>query len=597
MQAGGPGGPTGAGGVNTGGRASSSAATSWQVWWEFNKESFLTRLSVDASRPVSGADAFFLGQRRKPPVLDRLRPALRDRRDKIVPALAGTLQRERSRDLVTACLVGLAKCGIDAPGIELDRLFADQLDRDDQEVRETAALAFGIAGRAQSLELLGQLLRDTRPGRRLLDKESVNDRTRAFAAYSLGMLGARAGQHEVRQQVSDLLLPILADSRENDRDLMTAVVTGLGLLRPRDLQGADKRLAWQVVDQLWAFYRRDLGKSDQVIQAHVPIAVARLLGRGTSSAQQSAKRTLAAELTGSKRRHNTILQSAALTLGQLCVPVEQDEEDGAFAQVLLRTYRHAVDQQTRFFAILALGRIGGDANRQHLLRLYHDAQVGTERPWVALALGLIANVRAQAGEIDESVARLLLDDLRNTQNTSARAAFAVSLGLTRDPGAVPHLLALLHDHEREQVLAGYLCTSLALIGDTASVPVLSELLRRSVRRPFVLQQAAVALGRLGNDEAVPLLQEMLSEHSSTAALSAIASALSLMGDRRAIDPMMAMLEDDQLSQLGRAFAAAALGGIGDKDELPWNAPLSRDVNYRARVPTLTNGRTGVLDIL
>ena len=47
----------------------------------------------------------------------------------------------------------------------------------------------------------------------------------------------------------------------------------------------------------------------------------------------------------------------------------------------------------------------------------------------------------------------------------------------------------------------------------------------------------------------------------------------------------------------RAFAAAALGGVGDKDALPWNTLIARDMNYMATVDTLVNGSTGVLDIL
>ena len=58
-----------------------------------------------------------------------------------------------------------------------------------------------------------------------------------------------------------------------------------------------------------------------------------------------------------------------------------------------------------------------------------------------------------------------------------------------------------------------------------------------------------------------------------------------------------MLDDERTTKLARAFVAAALGGVGDKDELPWNVVLCRDVNYRAGVDTLTNGATGVLAIL
>ena len=59
------------------------------------------------------------------------------------------------------------------------------------------------------------------------------------------------------------------------------------------------------------------------------------------------------------------------------------------------------------------------------------------------------------------------------------------------------------------------------------------------------------------------------------------------------DPKLEMLAP----KLGRAFVAAALGGVGDKDPLPWHLPLSVDANYSSPVDTLTNGATGILDIL
>jgi hypothetical protein len=58
-----------------------------------------------------------------------------------------------------------------------------------------------------------------------------------------------------------------------------------------------------------------------------------------------------------------------------------------------------------------------------------------------------------------------------------------------------------------------------------------------------------------------------------------------------------MTADTELTKLARAFVAAALGGVGDADPLRWNLPLVVDCNYAAAVDTLTNGATGVLDIL
>ena len=158
-------------------------------------------------------------------------------------------------------------------------------------------------------------------------------------------------------------------------------------------------------------------------------------------------------------------------------------------------------------------------------------------------------------------------------------------------------MQMLHDEEGQERLAGYLCVSLGLLGDPTTAPTLTAILERSQRRPFLLQQAAVALGRLGDKNAMLRLLEMLQRSESVAVLSALAIAIGDIGDRRSIDPLVELSRDMELTKLGRAFVAAALGGVGDKDVMPWNVPLSEDCNYAAAVDTLTNGATGVLDIL
>ena len=82
--------------------------------------------------------------------------------------------------------------------------------------------------------------------------------------------------------------------------------------------------------------------------------------------------------------------------------------------------------------------------------------------------------------------------------------------------------------------------------------------------------------------------------------AAIASALGLIGDRRSIEPLLAMLSDrEHCTDLARAFAAVALGMCCDKELLPWNAKLAADSNYRASTATLysPDTGTGILDIL
>jgi HEAT repeat protein len=514
-----------------------------------------------------------------------------------VPALAALLAAERNRDIQSAGLIALGKIGLDGAGVDLEATLAQAAARDDQEVRESAVLALGIGGRAAALPLLSALARDDAAGRRLVDRAEVGDRTRAFAAYGLGLLAWRSDDVALRRQAHDVLLPLLTEPTADDRDLRTAAVTGLGLLR-RDGDGAGhRRLAWQTVEELLHWYQRDLGRGDEIVQAHAPVAIGRLLGRGTGALHQRCKEHFAAVLTATERRSNAILQSAALALGMLAVPAEEHAADALCARALQAYYDRGRDQQARGFSVIALGRIGGAGNRQWLLTAYARDRNASERPWLGLALGLAANAVRVRGEVDDTIGQLLLEDLQSAASDDVRAALAVATGLCGHPAALPVVLRLLQASEADEQQAGYLCVSLGLLDDAAAEPALSAVLARSLRRPFLLQQAAVALGRLGDRKATPLLLELVQRSDSVAALSALAIAIGRIGDRRSIDALLPLLRDAELTKLSRAFVAAALGGVGDKDLLPWHVPLSEDANYAAAVDTLSNGSTGVLDIL
>jgi HEAT repeat protein len=592
-----PGGPSGPGGPTTGGRGAASDPISWQVWWEFNKDPFLQLRTAVMGEPVTSSDDFYLGPRRTVAVRDTLAPSTRDKRSKIVPALAHQLQTERNRDMVTACLVALAKIGLDGDGVVLEDVLQAHLNRDDQEVRETAALALGIAGRKQALPILAALLANDHVGKKLVGQEDVSERTRAFAAYGLGLIAERATDTAVKQQVHDLLAPVLADKETRSRDLRVAVIQALGLLTVRPDNAGDKHLLWQTLPELWEFYERDLGRAEQAVQSHVPIAVARLLGRGNSADHQRSKQRLAAELAPDSRRSAAIRQSAAAALGSMCLPAEICAEDAPYSAALLRTFRDGIDQQARYFALVALGRIGGAKNRADLMAAHDKSNKSIERPWCAMALGLVGRAAVKAGEADAEIGKALLHDLLDIQNDDAQAAFAVGLGLSGWVDAAPHVLDLLAKKERNETLAGYLCISLALLGYTAATDPLADVMTRSLHRPLLLQQSAVALGRLGDKRACERLAAMMKDNDSAAALAAVAGALSYIGDRRSIDPLLALLDDREVTRLGRAFVAAALGGVGDKDPVPWNTRLAVDANYYAAVDTFTNGRSGVLDIL
>jgi HEAT repeat protein len=586
-----PGSPT------TGSGPSLTEEVSWQVWWELNKDPFVQQDTSVPTGPATGSDDFYLGRRRTEVPTDTLLPTDADLGDRVVPALVALMDKERNRDVQTACLMALGKIGRDGPGIELEKVIAERIARDDQEVRETAVLALGVAGRAKALPMLVALLQNDAEGKRLAARDSVGDRTRTFAAYGLGLLARRSSDFATRQTAHDALWAVLRDKNEKRRDLRVAAVGGLGLLCD-PAQAAHKRLAWLTVDELLEWYQLDLGRSDEAVQAHAPVAIGRLLGRGDSLLHQRCKKHFLATLTAtSNRRSNPILQSAALALGMLALPAETHAVDAEVGKGLQIYFERGVDRLARYFAVMAMGRIGGSTHRTWLLEAYNRGNKTTERPWVALALGLIAAQGAAKGEVDGTFARLLLDDLPTAQKPDVQGALAVALGMTQHAPAVPTMQRLLRDNEHDETLAGYYCVGLAMLGDRSSVPALLAILERSKRRPFLLLQAAVGLGRLGDREANQRLLAMMKESDSVAVLSALANAIGQIGDRRAIDPLIEMTKDAELTKLARAFVAAALGGIGDRSPLPWNAPLGRDCNFGAPVDTLWNGSTGVLDIL
>lgn len=569
----------------------------WQTWWEFNKEPYLKSRIKSITLPVTGSDDFYLGQRRGTQLTDVLQATKKDRQERIVPALVKLLEQDRNRDIQSASVIALGKVGVDGVGIQLEKVISERISRDDQEVRESAVLALGIIGSRETFPILADILIDGKAARKLAEREKVRKRTRAYAAYGLGLLARRVGDPALSQQVHDLLWQTLQDKTIKDRDLRTAIVNGIGVMRSDTLRSSDKRLAWQAVEELLDWFSQDLGATDESVQAHAVVAIGRLLGRGDSSLHRRCKEVFAKTLNAKKRRGNSILQSSAIALGMLTMPEEANSNEAAYSEALRYNWQKGADQTARQLSVMSLGRIGGKANKEWLAKAYTRGNKSSERPWLALALGLLTEPAAAKGKPDEFIGDMLLEDLLSASTDDSRSALAIAVGLNGHTEAAPKMLRMLREHEGDSRTAGYLCIGLGLLRDDGATQMLTEVMLRSTRRPFLLQQAAVGLGCIGDRHANDRLLQLIQETDSVAVLAAIASAISRIGDRRAISTLIKLSEDRSMSKLARAFVAAALGGVGDKDELPWNVPLSVDTNYATGMDALTNGSTGVLDIL
>ena len=303
-----------------------------------------------------------------------------------------------------------------------------------------------------------------------------------------------------------------------------------------------------------------------------------------------------------KSQNDTLTQSAALALGQLALSAEQSEPDAEYSKALLTVIGKSRDAQTRYFALIALGQIGGESNLEALMRLYRTEK-GATQSWAAIAMGLLAHAAPpdEASQRDGAgtrVGKLLRADLDSTANPDERSALAVALGLARYTPAAPQMRVLLKKNRNREEVGGYFCVGLALMDDLEAAPLMVDVLRDSRRRPLLMAQAATGLARLQRRDAAALLHPLLrrGDHR-TITLASAASALGWIGDASSVPPLLAVLDDESIPKLLRAFAGASLGMIADDDLLPWNAQIGRDMNYRAMVETLSNGSSGVLDIL
>jgi len=575
--------------------------TAWHYWWEFNKGPYLNLRNSVHRGVQTGSDDFYLGATRAAPAANAMRPTARQTMHTVLPALKRALDTTEQRDITTASMIAMAKIGRDHQQFKLRDVFAKRLSVSNQEVRETAALALGIAGfdDGKSLDLLTSLVLDTADGR-ALSGGRVNARTRAFSAYAMGLTARDSKKIATKQRVFAALKPLVDSDRMRDRNIKVAAIHGIGLL---GLTGSDYKtlkLREEAKHLLKDFFGRKLGRGGEWVQAHVPIALVRLAGVD----RKWCIRLLTTELdkNGSRRRSNEVVQSCVQALGWLAAPYEDDaSDDAAISQRLLKVSRTHKNAMVRRYALMALARIGGASNRTALLRQFDRASKTQRRPWCALALGLLAyNERQQPGastHIDDMIVDTLRRELRAAKNPGLVGSLAIGLGLAGATDASELLVTRLRGQTAKEQMAGYLCIGLALMGDKAAAEDIRTVLEESRFRPQLLVQAAMALGKLGDKQAEGALLKRMDGGANLVTLASCASALGLIGDRRSVVPLTEMLLDSKLSALPRAFSAAALGGICDRKDLPWNTPISAGINYNANVETLTDQAAGVLDIL
>jgi len=609
----------------------------WTLWWHYNQAPYLDlKRHLYARATVSGSDDFFLGHGERDLVHDSLRPSAAVVHERVVPALLAALRRERNPEILSAALVALGKIG-EVAGAEqgaLAKAIRPFLARGNQEVAESAALALGILGSDASVAVLLDLVHDSERGQELVRSSRVPERTRAFAAIGLGLVGHRTRDEQLRRVIAAHLTELLEGPNDALPDVKIAAISALGIVpievrpdAPRPGPGGDARWGDSDASTLHVISRRTQiayvlgwldprevrrGKRQWQVQAHAPTALARLLDGAPDGLKEPVVRALLARLEYHAEGPVELQQSCALALGAVA-DADGDELDAEIRERLAAAIGFA-DARTRRFALIALAQAGGRAGAggdplagtpgctELLLRTLARGDAGL-RPWAALGAGVLARSLREGADAGDpaGVSASLLAATRDARRPNEIGAYALGLGLLRDPRGGPLLVDKLRDFSADDVL-GHLSIGLGLLRERTAIAPITELVRDSEYRPELLARVAVGLGLLGDKDVVGELLEMLRGARSTASQASCARALGIVGDVRSLDGLLAMLEDTELTETARAFAAVALGAVCDKEDLPWSAKLTTGVNYLALPPTLAGeglageGR-GILEIL
>ncbi len=601
----------------------------WSRWWELNKDPFLalkSRLYVLDVRP--GTELFFLGRLQPWMTRDNLRPSARQVEGEIVPALLDLLSTETHNEIVTGALIALARtgrAGDSALAGNLQAAFLPFLADANQEIAETAALALGILAHDGGVPVLRELLFDTPDARRdLVRRNEVHYRTRAFAAYGLSLIGNVTRSAAAREEIVDLLFRALYADKTATVDVAAACMIAIGRVPiaeafpdasssaralPRERWPASSCLIAQI-DALLAYFA-DRSKPF-LVRAHAPGAIAALLeglpGSVASPLKQLASESLLERLGRGTPEPQEIVQGCILALGTLG-DNDGDANDVAIRKSLLAAQETASDGLVRGLASISLARIaaragtgthagsGRAAIETSLLRRLEGGT--TERPWAALALGVLgrADLDARSGA-SPNLARALVAALERARVPDELAAYAIAAGMAGVEDALPLL------HEKLELLAvdearGYVVLGMGLLGRRDATEAVQSVVHESRYRPNLLRQAAISLGLLGDKGAVPDLLEMMAASRSLSSQAATASALGIIGDSRSIAPLLAVLRDrDGYTDAARGFAAVSLGLVADDSLLPWNTQFAVGLNFAAAPATLDDADgAGILNIL
>jgi HEAT repeat protein len=238
---------------------------------------------------------------------------------------------------------------------------------------------------------------------------------------------------------------------------------------------------------------------------------------------------------------------------------------------LLTAHELEEDELTRGLLLLSVGEQGGERARSFLEERLERGR-RSERPWAALALGILAG-----SEWDEEACRTLRA-AHARAGKSERDAFVLALGLARDGGAHEVLVETLASSKSDRSRM-FAAVALGLIGAEEGHAVLTSAIGE-LSCPYARSGVALALARYGDPGDVERLVGLLHAERRPESLRDLALALGLEAAPGTADALLALLEQDPPAAV-RAAALDALGLALASDASLAAIELGQTSNYAA----------------
>jgi HEAT repeat protein len=522
------GGPWTPGRPTTGGPsdAYSSASTqegefgAWALWWEYNKLEYLQPHQLSLwSFPATG---------------DHARPEFESQiaaiRKSFAPLLISALEH-RDSNVRSAAAVALGRMGGADAVAPLERL----LDDPDLGVRHHAILALGATCSSEAASLLVNIAEH---GTASADsKERVSRSAPALAIVALGLLRRQCND----PGLDEVVARIARTRRGEDRNLIEEAAFMYATLAP---SAELERFALEVAQEK---------NGDAAVHARAVECLRRSTDRDTLSKMQHV-------LSGKRLE---LRRSAALAMGGVANPLA--------TPALMTAYELEPESLTKSFLLISIGKQGGAAAREFLLKTL-DKGDPAQRRWCALALGIVAH----RGE-DPTIADAIRAAARLERAHEAQAAYWIAAGLAHDSLALADIRDGLA-RSKDPIQRMYAATSLALIGGETAAAILRE--RRAVEPAPIVQVAiAQALGYIGEHSDAAAVLDTIAHLREPRLQSLAAVAMAFHGSSEALRGLSELARIDTGSSVRRAAAIDGVGMLLGKAPPLELSQISRSSNF------------------